>query len=101
MSQRRRTPVSHREFIHVFGNENRVQILAYLWECDPAETTDVARETDTLPSTLRPHLKKLQEVGLLQQRKRDGTTFWQLTMNGEKAAGKVARPMLEVAPEPE
>lgn len=90
-------PTSSAGFIHLFGNKIRVQILAYLWNCDRSETTDIARELRAGPNTVRTHCQMLQEARLLQKREHDGTQVWQLTTKGDTAAGKIARPMLEVA----
>ncbi len=91
-------PNSSAGFIHLFGNKIRVQILAYLWKCERSKTNDIAQEIGNGPSTVRTHCQMLQEAKLLQKRDYEGTQFWQLTTKGETAAGKIARPLLEVAP---
>jgi len=100
VTRSRSGPTSRAEFINLFGSETRVQILAFLWDCKHPTTADIARAVRADPSTVETHCKRLQEATLLRTREGGKIEYWQLTMKGDTAAGKIAKPMLQEAPDP-
>jgi len=97
VNRERTGPTSRAEFVNLFGNVSRVQILAFLWKCDRSTTAGIARGIRKDSDTVESQCQRLQGARLLQQREGEETEFWQLTTKGDTAAGKIARPMLDVA----
>jgi len=62
VTRSRSGPTSRAEFINLFGNETRVQILTFLWDCKHPTTADIARAVRADPSTVATHCKRLQDV---------------------------------------
>jgi len=98
VTRSRSGPTSRAEFINLFGNETRVQILAFLWDCKHPTTADIARAVRVDPGTVETHCKRLQDANLLRTREGGGIEYWQLTTKGDTVSGKIARPMLQEAP---
>ncbi|HEX7096709.1 MAG TPA: helix-turn-helix domain-containing protein [Acidimicrobiales bacterium] len=57
------------EILKALGDNTRYAIYLELARSPrPLSTTDIARSLDLHPNTVRPHLERMREVGLLEQR---------------------------------